>query len=162
MQSNFIQPSGSTTVQSSGEILSQLLNIPLSSIATLDKNVDLTNYSFAVDPATKEIFNVRAITGVVSGINISAGVAPSGNIGWVCTGTGTFTSTSWAASTAYTLGSRVVKGTSVYEALVAGTSGTTGPVGTVVNATETDGTVTWKLIGPATPTFISLGTYGSA
>lgn len=91
-----------------------------------------------------------------------ATVAPSGNIGWVCTGTGTFTSTSWAASTAYTLGSRVVKGTSVYEALVAGTSGTTGPVGTVVNATETDGTVTWKLIGPATPTFISLGTYGSA
>lgn len=75
MQTNFIQPSGTTSVQSSAEVFSQLLNIPLSSIATLDKNVDLTNFSFGVDPVSKEIFNVSAVTGVVSGISISGTVA---------------------------------------------------------------------------------------
>ncbi|UKS71960.1 tail fiber protein [Klebsiella phage KpLz-2_45] len=75
MQTNFIQPSGTTSVQSSAEMFSQLLNIPLSSIATLDKNVDLTIFSFGVDPASKEIFNVSAVTGVVSGISISGTVA---------------------------------------------------------------------------------------
>lgn len=75
MQTNFIQPSGNTSVQSSAEVFSQLLNIPLSTITALDKNVDLTNFSFAVDPASKEIFSVSAVTGVVSGINISGTVA---------------------------------------------------------------------------------------
>ena len=35
MQTNFIQPGGNTSVQSSTEVLSQLLNIPQSSIGLL-------------------------------------------------------------------------------------------------------------------------------
>lgn len=70
MQANFIQPSGTTSVQSSAEMFSQLLNIPLSAVTTLDKNVDLTNFSFGIDPASKEIFNISAVTGTVASISI--------------------------------------------------------------------------------------------
>lgn len=55
----------------------------------------------------------------------------------------------WAATTAKTVGLRVVGGTNIYECIVGGTTGATAPTwpttGTVV-----DGTVTWKYIRSAT------------
>lgn len=88
-------------------------------------------------------------------------VAPSGNIGWICVTSGTFATGTWTASTAYTLGTRITSDGNAYEAIVAGTSGSTAPSRTTANGTETDGTVTWKFIGKAAPTFVSLGTYSA-
>lgn len=85
MQTNFIQPGGSTSVQSSGEVLSQLLNIPQTSIGSLEVGNDLTNYSFAILPESKEIFNTTAITGVVSGVSVI------GTTATVTTNAGSFT-----------------------------------------------------------------------
>lgn len=75
MQTNFIQPSGTTSVQSSAEVLSQLLNIPQSSIGSIERGVDLTNFSFAIDPATKEIYNVTGVLGSVTGMVASGTTA---------------------------------------------------------------------------------------
>lgn len=64
----------------------------------------------------------------------------------------------WAATTAKTVGLRVVGGTNIYECTVAGTTGATAPTwpttGTVV-----DGTVTWKYIRPATGYPTGIGGY---
>lgn len=88
-------------------------------------------------------------------------VTAGGVVGWVCSSSGTFSSGSWVSQTAYTLGNRVDKNGVVYECIVSGTSSTIGPVGTVVDVTEVDGTVTWKCLGAGTPTFIQLGVYSS-
>lgn len=75
MQTNFIQPGGNTSVQSSGEVLSQLLNIPQASIGSIELGADLTNLSFALDPATKEIYNVNGVQGSVTGLVVSGTTA---------------------------------------------------------------------------------------
>lgn len=75
MQTNFIQPGGSTSIQSSGEVLSQLLNIPQASIGSIELGADLTNISFALDPATKEIYNVNGVQGSVTGLVVSGTTA---------------------------------------------------------------------------------------
>ncbi len=60
----------------------------------------------------------------------------------------------WAAATAYDEGTIVTKGGYAYLVVVGGTSGSTGPVGTVVDGTETDNEVTWKCLGAATGAFV--------
>lgn len=75
MQTNFIQPNGNTSIQSSAEVLSQLLNIPQSTIGSIERGVDLTNLSFAVDPVTKEIYNVTGVLGSVTGMVASGTTA---------------------------------------------------------------------------------------
>ena len=51
----------------------------------------------------------------------------------------------WAATTAYSLGQRVVNGGNIYEVITAGTSaGSGGPTGTAADIT--DGTVHWKYV----------------
>jgi Pectate lyase superfamily protein/Right handed beta helix region len=69
-----------------------------------------------------------------------------GYIGWICVTSGTLTPTTWTANTAYTVGTKVYAGEKVYEATVAGTSGTSAPTHT--SGTNTDGTVTWQYIDP--------------
>lgn len=61
-------------------------------------------------------------------------------------------STVWAASTAYSLGDRIVEGNKVFEVTTAGTS-KAAPKPTfsgTIGATVTDGTVTWTLRAPET------------
>lgn len=56
-------------------------------------------------------------------------------------------STDWAASTAYVAGNRVtLSGGALLECTVAGTSDAVEPTAPAVDATVTDGTVTWKRI----------------
>lgn len=69
-----------------------------------------------------------------------------GKIGWKCLTTGTLTSVTWAATTAYTVGQKVSTNGKVYEVTIAGTSGSTAPSHTT--GTATDGTVTWKYLSP--------------
>lgn len=52
--------------------------------------------------------------------------------------------TSWAATTAYTLGTQRRVGNQLYEVTVAGTSGSTAPAGK--DSAIVDGTVTWKWV----------------
>lgn len=71
------------------------------------------------------------------------------------------TATAWAASTAYSLGNRVLNDTpsKVYECITAGTSaGSGGPTGT--GSSITDGSVTWTWI--VTPDYSSLSAWESA
>lgn len=85
MQTNFIQPGGNTTIQSSGEVFSQLLNIPYSNIGALEVGRSLTEYSFAVHPESKEIFNTTAITGKITGVSVT------GTVATIVTDAGSFT-----------------------------------------------------------------------
>lgn len=73
--SNFIQPVGSTSTSVGVEIFSQLLNIPQASIGSIEPGVDLTNLSFALDPATKEIYNVTGVQGSVTSLVVSGTTA---------------------------------------------------------------------------------------
>lgn len=77
---------------------------------------------------------------------------------WICTTAGGAHGGTWAATTAYALGDwrRNASGR-VYECTTAGTSGATGPVGTTVGATETDGTVVWTCRALAPAVFTSTG-----
>lgn len=61
------------------------------------------------------------------------------------------TTTAWAATTAYALAAQVkLSGGAFLEVTVAGTSGGTEPAAPArLDATVTDGTVTWKLIAPS-------------
>lgn len=54
----------------------------------------------------------------------------------------------WSATTTYFLGQRRTKDGNVYEAVVEGITGVTGPVGTT--AVQVDGTVTWRWLGAGT------------
>lgn len=61
----------------------------------------------------------------------------------------TYTSTAWAASTAYAVGNRRLNGGNVYEVTTAGTSASSGgPTGTGTGIV--DGSVTWSYVSPAT------------
>jgi hypothetical protein len=78
--------------------------------------------------------------------------------GWICTTAGGAHGGTWAATTAYALGDwRRNAAGRVYEVTTAGTSGATGPVGTVVGATETDGTVVWTCRALTPAAFTSTG-----
>lgn len=57
------------------------------------------------------------------------------------------TATTWITLTAYAVGAFVTHTGNTYVCTAAGTSGATGPVGTTLNATESDGTVTWQYTG---------------
>lgn len=54
----------------------------------------------------------------------------------------------WVTLTAYVLGDRVTNGGNVYQCVVAGTTGATGP--STTDITITDGTVTWTYLGAGT------------
>jgi lysophospholipase L1-like esterase len=58
-----------------------------------------------------------------------------------------FEGPSWQTLTAYVVGQQVFNGTSIYRCTGAGTSGSTGPLGS--SSPITDGTVTWYYIKPA-------------
>lgn len=88
-------------------------------------------------------------------------VTAGGAIGWVCASTGVFSNTTWVANTAFNRGHRITLNGNSYECVVAGTSGSTGPVGTTLEAIEVDGTASWKNIGAGAPTFLSLGNYSA-
>ncbi|PET68287.1 hypothetical protein CN533_27245 [Priestia megaterium] len=70
--------------------------------------------------------------------------AAGGYMGWVCVTSGVSNTSSWVASTAYTVGQQVNANNKVYECTVAGTSGTSSPSHTT--GTAIDGTVTWKYV----------------
>ncbi|MHB1323992.1 MAG: hypothetical protein ACYCXZ_06580 [Coriobacteriia bacterium] len=55
----------------------------------------------------------------------------------------------WAASTAMTVGKRIVGGTNIYDCTTAGTTGTTAPTWPT-SGTVTDGTVVWTYVRSAT------------
>jgi hypothetical protein len=60
-------------------------------------------------------------------------------------------SATWAATTAFTQGTRILVGTTIFICSTAGTTGGTEPTwGTTINGTTTDGTVTWRNLGPHT------------
>lgn len=90
----------------------------------------------AIDPWSNSV----ATAGIVS-------VISTFNNGWIVQAAGSAgsksASTAWAATTAVTYNQLRTKGGYVYKAVVAGTTGSTGPVGTVLGVAETDGTVTW-------------------
>ena len=63
----------------------------------------------------------------------------------------TVPTTSWATSTAYTVGQTVVlSGGEALKVTIAGTSGTTEPTAPDLDVTVDDGSVTWIRIGPTT------------
>lgn len=71
-----------------------------------------------------------------------------GYIGWICITAGIANIQSWAANTAYTVGTRINANNHVYEVTVAGTSASVGLTWTTTSgATITNGTVTWKEVG---------------
>lgn len=73
--------------------------------------------------------------------NMHNGVGRDGGCEWLY-----LSVSAWSSTTAYAAGSYVTNGGRLYVATVSGTSGSpNGPVGTTADATETDGTVTWKL-----------------
>lgn len=59
-------------------------------------------------------------------------------------GTGMNTQTSWAASTAYTVGTQRRSGSNLFEVVTAGTSGSTAPTGK--GSSIADGSVVWKWV----------------
>ncbi|RNB87362.1 hypothetical protein EDM56_17010 [Brevibacillus fluminis] len=77
--------------------------------------------------------------------------------GWICTTGGIATNNSWVAGKAYSVGNQVKANGNVYQAIVAGKSGSTAPSGT--GSSISDGTVKWKYVDKVA-VFASIGTIG--
>lgn len=96
----------------------------------------------ASDPWANSVATAGVVA--VSGLN---------NTGWIVAASGAngskAVSTAWAATTAYTYNQFVLKSGYIYRVQVPGTSGSTGPVGTVRGGVETDGTITWVNVNTA-------------
>lgn len=79
----------------------------------------------------------------VGEVVLNYGQTAGGVTAYYCTTGGTATATTWAITTAYTVGQLVANGTNVYRCVVAGTSaGAGGPSGTTNG--QVDNTVTWN------------------
>jgi len=79
----------------------------------------------------------------------NAAPVPGGYAGWICTTEGYAASSAWSAAAAKSKGDRIQSGSSVYEALTAGTTGATAPAWpSAIGGTVLDGTVIWQRIGP--------------
>lgn len=81
----------------------------------------------------------------------NAAPAAGANVGWICTVSGIANGVSWAASTAKAKGDRINANGNVYEAITAGTTGSSPPAWQVSSsgAVVIDGGVTWQEIGKA-------------
>ncbi len=77
-----------------------------------------------------------------------AAPVPGGYVGWVCISAGFASSVLWSPSTVKARGERIVVAGRVYEAAVAGTTGSAAPAWAAANGQNTDGSVTWQEIGP--------------
>lgn len=79
----------------------------------------------------------------------NAAPASGNNLGWVCVQSGIAASRGWAAATLMPSGERILQGGTVYEALNAGTTGSSAPAWpSALGQTVTDGGVTWQNAGP--------------
>lgn len=99
-------------------------------------------------------------TSPVSGVFLQGDVidntapAAAGTPGWVCTATGGAYSSTWAATTAYTVGTQVrTSAGRVLACTTAGTSGATEPTMPALGATVTDGTVVWTYVATTLAVF---------
>jgi hypothetical protein len=101
------------------------------------------------------------ITGVASPVSIAAVVQPMVNNGaW-----GALDGGGWSPSVYYEDGVIVDNGGALFECIIAGTSGSSGPTVPVAPATSTaDGTVTWEPVQsiPSATTFWRLGAWAPA
>lgn len=100
--------------------------------------------------------NVQPVSGLFVAGDVIHNVAPAaaGTPGWVATVTGGASSGTWAATTAYAVGTWIkTSGGRILACTVAGISGAAEPVPVTINTTIVDGTVSWVYMATSPATF---------